>query len=533
MCEAKAYARLDELERCRQAEQRAIERAMPEVYRRRWGQFATPPGLATAILRTCRQVLGEAGLVRFLDPGGGTGVFFRALLEVFGPRRVNSAVSYEVLPVVAAAARRLWSDLGLQVRCEDFTRARPECNGQKRPNLIVCNPPYSRHHGLSRETKVRLGRRTTELTGVEVDGLAGLHVYFMLLADQWLDEGGLGAWLIPSETLDVNYGAAIRRYLSSRVSLVRIHRFPPTSVQFDQALVSSCVILFRKERPHPSDIATLTWGADLEAPDQVHRLSIDQLCGAPKWGKLMATSPELGARTAGTGDLTIGDLFQVRRGIATGANRFFVLERQHAAELELPAAFLRPILPSPRYIEADVVEADEEQWPLVEPSLALLNCDLPRRQVERDYLSLEAYLVSGERMGLHQRYLLSRRSPWYRQETRPPAPLLCTYMARRKLGTRTFRFIRNRSDAIALNVYLMMYPKRVLQAAGAFEAGLLDRVHDALRQLSDAACVREGREYGGGLHKLEPSELCRLPVPLADEDRRLLARADQLVLPGL
>ncbi len=61
-----------------------------------------------------------------------------------------------------------------------------------------------------------------------------------------MEDEGLAVWLIPSEFMDVNYGAALRRYLSERVTLLQIHRFCPTDVQFTDALVSSAVVIFRK-----------------------------------------------------------------------------------------------------------------------------------------------------------------------------------------------------------------------------------------------------------------------------------------------
>ena len=39
---------------------------------------------------------------------------------------------------------------------------------------------------------------------------------------------------------------------------------------------------------------------------------------------------------------TLGDFFHIQRGIATGCNKFFVLDRADAKSLGLPAKYLRP-----------------------------------------------------------------------------------------------------------------------------------------------------------------------------------------------
>lgn len=77
--------------------------------------------------------------------------------------------------------------------------------------------------------------------------------------------------------------------------------------------------------------------------------------------------------------------------------------------------------------------------------------------------------------------------------------------------TSPFRFILNRSAATAANVYLLLYPKEPLRAALAADEALFERVWGMLGELS-AELVREGRVYGGGLHKLEPKELANTPA---------------------
>ena len=65
-------------------------------------------------------------------------------------------------------------------------------------------------------------------------------------------------------------------------------------------------------------------------------------------------------------------------------------------------------------------------------------------------------------------------TPWYRQEDRPPAPLLCTYMGRAGANGRSpFRFVLNHSQAVAPNVYLVMYPRPLLSDAAARDPDLL------------------------------------------------------------
>ena len=83
-------------------------------------------------------------------------------------------------------------------------------------NLIICNPPYVRHHHLGNGDKSRLQIHTLQASGMKISGLAGLYCYFLGLSHAWMTDGGVAGWLIPSEFMDVNYGQAVKRYLLDR-----------------------------------------------------------------------------------------------------------------------------------------------------------------------------------------------------------------------------------------------------------------------------------------------------------------------------
>lgn len=53
----------------------------------------------------------------------------------------------------------------------------------------------------------------------------------------------------------------------------------------------------------------------------------------------------------------------------------------------------------------------------------------------------------------------------------------------------------------------MLYPKPALAKVLLDQPELLKEVRQALDRISDQVLIREGRVYGGGLHKLEPREL--------------------------
>jgi len=488
-------------------EQARLDLLRGAAERNRSGQFATPSLLAEEIVRFCWQHWQQrTRLVSFLEPCVGTGAFYSALLRVFSKEWIERADGYELDKDHAAAAKRLWRESGLSVTQGDFLH---QPLPRQRYNLLITNPPYVRHHHLERTHKEHLQDLVRQRLGIRISGLAGLYCYFLLLSDAWLEPGGLSVWLIPSEFMDVNYGVAVKEYLTTRVRLLHLHRFCPSDVQFNNALVSSAIVVFEKEKPDDQEVI-FSLGGSLLKPAQSVSIRQESLSAVKKWTPYAVASDLATDRTMQ--DILFGDLFRIRRGLATGNNRFFILPRAEAKRLGLPGEFLRPILPPPRQLPEQVIETDPDGFPKLAPQLALLDCSLDESEVKKRHPEFWRYLERGRRKGIHQSYLTSRRSPWYSQEYRPTPPFLCTYMGRNGNGRKPFRFLWNKSRATAHNVYLLLYPRGVLEEALTRDPGLHAEVFAALQSLDTENITGRGRVYGGGLYKLEPKELANIPA---------------------
>lgn len=495
------------MENRRRVVQAELDSAQDPTERNRRGQFATPPALAIEILRYAKERMDENATIRFMDPAMGTGSFYSALLDVFPASRLAEAVGYEIDPHYGLAAAKLWSETRLHVRLGDFTRAEPPTDTAK-CNLLICNPPYVRHHHIPRKEKRRLKVLAWKTCGMDVNGLAGLYCYFLGLCHAWMATDGLAGWLIPSEFMDVNYGEAVKRYLLSRVTLLHIHRFDPHEVQFSDALVSSSMVWFRMNTPPQDHAVRMTYGGSLQQPRRERRVPAETLRRDPKWTQYPIKEIHQPKSIP-----VLSDFFRIKRGLVTGSNKYFILSAAEIEERGLPIEAFRPILPSPRFVPVDEIMADGTGRPALERCLFLLDCRLPEDEITMRYPALSAYLEEGKAHGVADRYLCRHRSPWYIQEHRPATPFLCTYLGRSDVQhRRPFRFILNHSQATVSNVYLMLYPKQPLHEALEEFPQLKRRIWKSLQAIHPQDLLSEGRVYGGGLHKLEPKELGRVPA---------------------
>jgi len=157
-----------ETELTRMLRQSQLDGARTQAQRNKLGQFATPPVLAADILKYASMLLPADIKIRFLDPAFGTGSFYSALLQQFGRSQIVKAVGYEIDPHYGNEAIKLWSDTSLHLNIADFTQAIPPNSDEEKANLVICNPPYVRHHHLNLIEKLRLQQLAQQTAGVKL-----------------------------------------------------------------------------------------------------------------------------------------------------------------------------------------------------------------------------------------------------------------------------------------------------------------------------------------------------------------------------
>jgi predicted RNA methylase len=499
---------IQHLESERQSVQTALDGQKTQLDRNKLGQFSTPIRLANEILEHALALVEETS-ISFLDPAIGTGAFYSALIQNCKQKKITTALGYDVDPFYAEPAQRLWSETNLNLKIDDFTKQA----ATTKFNLVICNPPYVRHHHLSNDDKSRLQNLTKKETGITLSGLAGLYSYFVLLSHKWMDENAIAGWLIPSEFMDVNYGTALKEYLLSKVTLLQIHRFNPTNVQFTDALVSSAIIWFKNTPPTKDQTALFTFGGTLPRPQMSKQITLKALEKESKWSRFPLSKERESSDVP-----KLGDFFEIKRGLATGNNNFFILPEPEIQARNLPASFFKPILPGPRYIKGNIIETEDNGTPITNPKLFLLDTSIEEDIIKDSYPSLWVYLQEGIKQEINRGYICSHRSPWYSQERRMAAPIICTYMGRTLTPNKhPFRFILNKSKATMTNVYLGMYPRKQLLDFLNKEPQILAKICKKFNEISLEEILSEGRVYGGGLHKLEPKELARVPMPFFTE----------------
>lgn len=479
----------------RQQLQSVLDASKTLQERNKMGQFSTPYPLARQICEYITNYTGNS-IESFLEPSIGTGVFYSALSDI---ATIHQAVGYEIDNYYFKPTKDLWNNHKINIINQDFLEAYPE----EEFSLIIANPPYSRHHHILPETKVELSEKVKRLYNFKISGLAGLHIYFIILSTQWLKEGGYSCWLIPTEFLSVNYGIEFKRFLLSQVDLISIHSYDNSDVQFNDALVSSSVLVFRKSKSK-SEYVSFSWGTNINNPSKVIRIHKSDLNPNTKWTKesiLNKTQPDYS-------NITIGTFFNIKRGIATGDNNFFIISEDIIKAYGIPMEILTPTIPPPRKLKSNIYTKEEQ----TSDGLFLLSCNDSLETIKTKYEGLYKYIKKGIEDGVALRANCRNRSPWYSLERRKIAPILVSYMGRDTNSSKLpLKFILNPAGIIPTNSYLCLYLKdEYIHNVNNLTYRELWKV---LSSIPKEVLIAHGRSYGGGLLKWEPKELESIPCP--------------------
>jgi hypothetical protein len=454
----------------------------PEA-RRANGATYTPTPIISCMLSWAADLGTPA---RIVDPGAGSGRFLLAAASRFPDAQL---VAIELDPVAALILRANVCVRGLARRVTilvgDYRAAAlPEVVGK---TLFIGNPPYVRHHGISATWKTWLAGASARL-GVKASRLAGLHIHFFVRTMQLARPGDFGVFITSAEWLDVNYGATLRELLADGLGGVALHVLDAKAMPFADAVTTGAITCFRVgRRPKALLVHSVETLDKLKGPSTGRLVPWNEVAKARRWSTIIRPGPQ-----APAGFVELGAICRVHRGQVTGGNGVWIAG-PHAAGL--PADVLMPTVTKAR----DILDAGAA---LDDASRLRRVVNLPADLDALDPAVLPAvqrFLNWARRQGAHDSYIARHRRSWWSVGLKDPAPIICTYMARRPPGV-----VRNLCGARLINIAHGIYPREPLP----------ERALEALVSwLRANISVESGRTYAGGLTKFEPRELERVLVP--------------------
>ena len=484
--------------------------------RRRLGTYYTPEDLAMVLVRWAL----ADGDGPVLDPSYGGCAFLEAAARVLSERDSSSAgarvYGVDIDPSCADVVRD--SELLIEDNClrRDFLAASSDDLPGGPYTAIVGNPPYVRHHWIAGDQR-ESARAVATASSVPLPATASLWAYFLLHSLRFLSAGGRLAMLVPEAILQTDYAAPLREMLAERFEKSRlIHIRDRQFAHTDEAVVALSCSGFGRN----GAIETL-------AVDSVQGLEAVLLNSAgcdpnyspfPPVGESGRTGIGVLRRIQQSPEVVgLSEVASVSVGVVTGANRHFIRSRGDLDALGVPAGVRHHIVSRTRWLKGlKFTEDDHEAHVDAEAAALLVRPESP----EDDGL-VDPWIQEGVEAGIDGRYKCALRSDWFRVDLPSPPDAFATCA---RAGSPLL--VLNRGECLNSNAtHSVRWKSDPAVAPEAVAAGFLTSAVSAWAEL-------RGRRYGGGVLKMEPGTLKRVPVPLVRGAEDVFEDLDRLLREG-
>lgn len=452
-------------------------------HRKKYAQFFTPETIAAFMVSWVMEGIDKWGEI--LEPAIGLGIFSRFILE---KNPGISITGYDIDNHIAKIAEDNFSDnKSVNLNVQDYLIT----DWEKRYDGIICNPPYMKFHDYDNNTVIPI---VNEHLNINLTGFTNIYTLFLLKAISQLNKGGRCAFITPSEFLNADYGVEVKRHILTSGMNIHFVIIDFEENIFEGAMTTACITLI-ENTPSNNNIKFSVIKNISELPEALthySKIAISDLNPEEKWKKYYQAGKSKKYR-----NLTdFSNYAKVSRGIATGCNEYFVFNMSKASALDIPQeALMKCICHCPDIKKSIFSEEDFQKLSQKDKAVYLFKGQGNESMPEvRDYLRL------GEANGVPDKYLCSKRHPWYAIERRVPAPIWVAVFSRKKL-----KFVRNEAYVSNLTTFHCLYLTNMFIDIDVFFAYLLtDIAHQVL--------LENARQYGNGLTKFEPNDINKAKI---------------------
>ncbi len=437
------------------------------------GQFFTDPVVAKFMV----EIATDSKTKSFLDPTIGKGVFAEEI------SKTNRDISIDGFEIDKKIFDEEFADKSDRfcVKNANYLYQDLEC----KYDSIICNPPYNKFQKITdRHTLINIFK---EKYGVKLSGYTNYCVYFLIKSLSEMNENGKCCYIIPYEFLNCGYGEIVKKYFLDQKKLKAIYKFNNKIKLFDDAITTSCILLFENGVNNEIDFINVESVDELEKKSFKSKISrkYEDLKYKDKWLQYFETDNGKEYNNL----IKLSDVGKVQRGIATGNNKYFVLNKEKIKRLNLSEDVCLPCITKSQDVSTlKFKQEDFERLYNQNKNVFIFNGKNAKDKCDNEYISY------GESKGYNRTYLTSHRNPWYAIEEKKAAPIFISVFNRNKL-----KVVKNETMVKNLSTFHSLYIKNQ-DLENLYFCYLITPTAQKI-------LLQNKREYGEGLDKFEPNDL--------------------------
>lgn len=440
------------------------------------GQFITNPTIA--------KFMNNLGITdktrKILDPATGPGTFIKNMDNA--KNNMNITVFEVDIKMLKLFKQNI--DKDCLIYNEDYLLRELK----DKYDYIICNPPYNKFQKIPQ--REQLIKEFERKYGIKMSGYSNYCVYFLVKSMNELAKDGKCVYIIPYEFLNCGYGEVIKKYLLDKKMLKSIIKFDNSLKLFNDATTTSCIIVLENSIHDEVEFVNITNVDEINNINKfqdVKTYKYFELDIKEKWIKYFKNDNNMPYKNL----IQIKNIGAVKRGIATGSNSYFTLNKEKIKNYNISKEACLPCIsksPDVKEIVFNKKTFDE----LYENNKAVYLFNGVNAQSSSDF----EYIKMGEDNDIDKLYLTSHRTPWYSIEKKDSAPIWISVFSRNKL-----KIIRNEMMINNLTTFHGMYFNNMSKE----EIDILFCY--LLTPIGQEILYMNKREYGEGLDKFEPNDL--------------------------
>lgn len=364
------------------------------------GSYYTPYNLVQAMVDYLKISKSD---ISILEPSGGDGRVIKEILRENFIRRVD--IVELINSKIEFLNKEFEGNSNVHIINTDFLEYCNSCNIKY--DLIIGNPPYINKKFLT-EKQIELSKKLCNEFSLHSKVANNIWVMFILGALKLLNENGRILYILPFEFLQVEYSKELRNMLEKKFTSIEVFVFEKEVFADIQQKV--CLLSLSNISNKPYIEYKEIRGFDLVKPILKNKIYKNK--PLDKWTNSIINDNEIEfINKLKEKCISIEEIGKMSPGVVTGANDFFIVDREFVKYIE-EENYFEKIVPKSSLLK-DIFILGENEYEKLDNENEKVHL-LKLNNFSELSSKVKDYIISGEKKEYNKRFKCSKRNTWYK-----------------------------------------------------------------------------------------------------------------------